>query len=146
MARLAVCSPPSSELDVQRPTQWSFEMTDAADIAKGYIALWNEPDAERRATLLAANWNSGATYVDPLAAVAGHAEINALIGGVQARFPNFRFNLIRRPEAVGDQVRFSWTLGPGDYVDAPIEGTDFVTVANGKLAAVTGFLDKVPEA
>lgn len=121
-------------------------MTDAARIADGYIALWNEPDAGRRTSLLAANWNEEASYADPLATVAGHAEINQLIGGVQERFPDYRFQLIKGPDTVGDRVRFSWALGPADSVDAPIEGTDFVLIKDGKLAAVTGFLDKVPAA
>jgi hypothetical protein len=43
-------------------------------------------------------------------------------------------------------VRFSWSLGPGDCVDAPIEGTDFAVIENGLIKAITGFLDKVPTA
>ena len=121
-------------------------MTDAAKIASDYIAVWNERNPERRAAMLESGWASGATYVDPLAAVRGTAEINALIGSVQERFPNFHFSLIGKPAAHHDAVRFSWALGPGDYVDAPIEGTDFAALADGKFSAVTGFLDKVPAA
>ncbi|MGJ5217721.1 nuclear transport factor 2 family protein, partial [Bradyrhizobium oligotrophicum] len=41
-------------------------------------------------------------------------------------------------------VRFSWTLGP-DSADGPIQGTDFVELADGRIRRVTGFLDRVPE-
>jgi len=119
-------------------------MTDAKLVADRYIALWNESDPAARQKLLAENWTADATYVDPLMAGSGTAEIDGLIAGVQQRFPNFRFNLIGTPDGYGDKVRFSWSLGPGDYVDAPIEGTDFAIVRDGRIHAVTGFLDKVP--
>lgn len=118
---------------------------DAKQIAENYISLWNEPDAGRRAELLAQGWTVGASYADPLADVVGASAINELIGGIQARFPDFRFSLIGKPDGYGERVRFSWALGPeGNYVDAPIEGTDFAVLEQGKLAAVIGFLDRVP--
>ena len=47
-----------------------------------------------------------------------------MIAGVQQRFPDFRFTLIGEPNGYGDNVRFSWGLGP-EGVDSPIKGTDF---------------------
>jgi hypothetical protein len=119
-------------------------MTDPRHIAERYIALWNEPDAAIRKQLLAQDWTDDATYVDPMMAGHGPAEIEGLIGGVHAQFPNFSFKLTGKPNGHGEHMRFSWSLGPGDYVDAPIEGTDFVTVKDGRIATVTGFLDRVP--
>ena len=119
-------------------------MTDPRHIAERYIALWNEPDAAIRQQLLAQDWAADATYADPMMGGRGTAEIDGLIGGVQAQFPNFSFRLTGKPDGHGEHMRFSWSLGPGDYVDAPIEGTDFVTVRDGRIAAVTGFLDRVP--
>ena len=119
-------------------------MTDPKAIAESYIALWNETDPAVRKQLLARYWAEGATYVDPLMAGSGTGEIETLIEGVQQRFPNFSFNLIGKPDGYGDRVRFSWSLGPGDYVEAPIEGTDFAVLKDGRIASVTGFLDKVP--
>lgn len=40
-------------------------MTNAADIAENYIALWNETDAGRRKAMFAQGWADGATYIDP---------------------------------------------------------------------------------
>jgi len=120
-------------------------MTDPKQIAERYIALWNETDPAVRRTRLAEDWAGNATYVDPMARVRGAAEIDALIGGVQERFPNFSFKLIGKPNGHGENIRFSWSLGPGDFVDAPIEGTDFAVIdGDGRIAAVTGFLDRVP--
>ena len=117
----------------------------ADDIAHRYIALWNETDASRRLQLLADGWTADARYVDPLANAAGAEGISALIAAVQSRFPGFRFRLLGKPDAHGEHLRFSWTLGPEASEDL-IQGTDFARLDGGRLSSVTGFLDKVPAA
>lgn len=121
-------------------------MTDAQSIAQRYIELWNERDAAKRLSILAAGWTAEARYTDPLASVQGAAEISTLIGGVQQRFPEFSFALIGKVDGFGDNVRFSWALGPKGAADAPVKGTDFAHLKDGKIASVTGFLDQVPQA
>ena len=116
---------------------------DAARVAEHYIAVWNETDAERRLRLLETHWTEDARYVDPLAQASGRTQISALVSGVQQRFPGFRFALKGQPDAHGDRLRFSWTLGPSGAEDL-IEGTDFAQLEAGRLQSVTGFLDKVP--
>jgi hypothetical protein len=122
-------------------------MTDATNIAARYIDLWNEKAPDRRRELLAANWARDAKYVDPLMSGDGHDGIDAMIAGVQQRFPEFRFRLIGEPNGYGDHVRFSvrfsWGLGPDD-VDSPIKGTDFAVVRDGRIQSITGFLDQIP--
>lgn len=120
-------------------------MTEAAVIANGYIALWNETDPERRQALLTDLWNEAGTYRDPLMQGQGHDQILGLIEGVHRQFPGFRFALVGQPDGYGDRIRFSWQLGP-EGSDGPIKGTDFATLENGRLATVTGFLDQVPAA
>ncbi|HVV42824.1 MAG TPA: nuclear transport factor 2 family protein [Nitrobacter sp.] len=120
-------------------------MTNAATVAARYIDLWNETTADRRRSMLAANWTDDATYVDPLMSGEGHAGIDALIAGVQQRFPGFRFTLIGKPDGYGDHLRFSWGLGP-DGIDSPIKGTDFAVVKDGRIRSIIGFLDQVPSA
>ena len=119
-------------------------MTTAADIAEIYIAAWNETDVAARRAMIADTWTGDAVYVDPMAAVEGHAGVDALIAGVQERFPGFRFALIGEPDGHGEHVRFSWGLGPDGAADAPIKGTDYVRVEDGRLMIVTGFLDQLP--
>jgi hypothetical protein len=118
-------------------------MSDSQQVAERYIAVWNEADAGRRMTLLRQQWTEGATYVDPMASVAGIGDINQLIGAVHERFPGFVFALARGVDGHGNHARFSWTLGPAGMV-APIEGSDVVTLQDGRIDAVIGFLDKVP--
>lgn len=118
-------------------------MTDATTIANRYIELWNERDPQRRQALLAANWTADARYVDPLMAGEGRSGVDALVAGVQQRFPDFRFRLISEPNGHGDYIRFSWGLGP-DGADSPIKGTDFAVMDGGRIRSIIGFLDQVP--
>jgi hypothetical protein len=118
-------------------------MTDVTTIARRYIDLWNERTQSRRRELLAENWTADASYVDPLMHGNGHDGVEALIAGVQQRFPDFRFKLIGEPNGYGDHIRFSWGLGP-DGVDSPIKGTDFAVLKEGRIKSITGFLDQVP--
>src|SRR3954453_11532767 len=118
-------------------------MTEAQAIASRYIDLWNEKAADRRRAILAANWASDARYVDPLMSGNGHDGIDAMIAGVQQRFPDFRFSLIGEPNGYGDNLRFSWGLGP-EGADSPIKGTDFAVMKDGRIQSITGFLDRIP--
>jgi hypothetical protein len=118
-------------------------MTNVNAIARGYIDLWNERTPSRRREILAANWTTDAKYVDPLMSGDGLEGVDALIAGVQQRFPDFKFRLIGEPNGYGDHVRFSWGLGP-DGVDSPIKGTDFAVLKEGRIRSITGFLDQVP--
>ena len=118
-------------------------MTDPKTIAVSYIDLWNERTPARRRELLAANWAKDARYVDPLMSGDGHDGVDALIAGVQQRFPDFKFKLIGEPNGHGDHVRVCWGLGPVG-ADSPIKGTDFAVLSDGRIRSITGFLDQVP--
>lgn len=120
-------------------------MPDHTALVAQYIASWNETDAQRRDALIAATFTEDAAYTDPLMHGTGHDGIAGLIGGAQSQFPGFHFALTRPVDSVDDHVRFSWQLGPAG-APALIEGTDFACVsADGRLATVHGFLDRVPE-
>jgi SnoaL-like domain len=118
-------------------------MTDHAIVARRYIDLWNERTPNRRREILSEHWASDAKYVDPLMSGDGHDGVDALIAGVQQKFPDFKFTLIGEPNGFGDHVRFSWGLGP-EGADSPIKGTDFAVLKDGRIRSITGFLDQVP--
>jgi hypothetical protein len=120
-------------------------MSDLTDLIDHYIAVWNETDAERRRALIARTWSETASYVDPLMQGDGRAGIDAMVRGVQERFPGHRFRRTGTVEGHHDRVRFSWELALQDG-PAIAKGTDFGTVMDGRLQAVTGFLDQVPAA
>ena len=119
-------------------------MTDVNTIASRYIELWNERTPSRRRAILSENWASDARYVDPLMSGDGHDGVDALVAGVQQRFPDFRFQLLGRAERLWRPR--SVLLGPRPRRRRrPIKGTDFAIVRDGRIKSITGFLDQVPQ-
>jgi hypothetical protein len=119
-------------------------MTDHSDLIDRYIAAWNATDAGSRRALVAGAFAEDATYLDPLMQGTGHAGIDAMIAGVQSRFPAHEFRRSGKVDAHHDHLRFSWELAP-EGGEAFIKGTDFAVLgADARLAAVTGFFDLLP--
>lgn len=118
-------------------------MTQTNDLIDRYIASWNETDAAARRALIAEAWTDQGRYVDPVMAGEGVTGIDTMIAGVQARFPGFHMRRVTDVDAHNDRVRFGWALGPqgGDPV---VGGVDFGVVADGRLSAITGFIDFAP--
>jgi len=121
-------------------------MTDHSDLIDRYIAAWNETDAARRKALVAATFAADATYLDPVMQGDGHAGIDEMIAGVQARFPGHRFSRSGKVDTHHDHLRISWDLAPAGG-EVLVKGTDFaVLAADARMAAVTGFFDLLPTA
>jgi hypothetical protein len=115
------------------------------DLVADYLDAWNAGDpAERRARLerLCA---PGVCYVDPLADVTGVEALDALISGVQEQFAGLRFTPVGAVDAHHDVCRFRWGLGP-EGAEPVVIGFDVAVLdADGRITAVHGFLDRVPE-
>ena len=113
---------------------------------EAYVATWNETDAARRQAGIALAWDAAGRYRDPLMASEGHAGIDAMLAGVQARFPGFVIQRTSKIDAHNDWARFSWSLGPAAG-PAVVEGVDFCALSPaGRLVSVVGFIDKMPAA
>ena len=122
-------------------------MNAATDLIDRYIAIWNETDGKRRRDLIARTWTESASYLDPLMEGEGHAGIDAMVRGVQERFPDHRFRRIGEVDVHHDRVRFAWELAP---TSGPVlaAGVDFGVIEplDDRLNAVVGFLDRLPGA
>ncbi|MER7364893.1 nuclear transport factor 2 family protein [Nonomuraea wenchangensis] len=115
-------------------------------LVERYVAAWNETDAEARAKAVAELWTEDATYTDPLADVAGHDGIAAVIQGAQGMFPGLVFTPGEVYDAHHHIARFTWHLGPADGEPVAV-GFDVVELAeDGRIRRVLGFLDRVPAA
>ena len=111
---------------------------------ESYVASWNETDPARRQSSLAASCAINASYRDPVMVSDGQAGLDAMLAGVQAKFPGFVLKRISKVDSHNNAVRFAWSLGPAAGPSV-VEGVDFATVsADGKLAAIVGFIDKMP--
>ena len=111
---------------------------------EAYVATWNETDPARRRAGIARAWADRASYRDPVMTSDGHAGVDAMLAGVQAKFPGFVLKRISKVDYHNDAVRFAWSLGPASGPSV-VEGVDFCTLApDGRLASVVGFIDKMP--
>ncbi|MES9510975.1 nuclear transport factor 2 family protein [Streptomyces sp. NPDC000609] len=122
-------------------------MTAHEDAVQRYFAAWNATTAEETAKAVAAAFTESATYTDPLADVRGHEGLAGAIGGAHQQFPGFEFRLTGTPDGHHDLVRFSWELVSAADGSAPVAGSDVIVLADdGRIASVSGFLDRVPGA
>jgi len=121
-------------------------------VVEAYVATWNETDSARRRAGLAAAWTGTGIYRDPVMAGDGPAGIDAMLAGMQAKFPGFVLKRTSNVDAHGGAsgsvegryLRFTWSLGPAGGPSV-VEGVDFCTLApDGRLASVVGFIDKMP--
>lgn len=114
------------------------------DLRQRYLDCFNETDPEVRADLIVHTWTPTATYVDPLADVAGYDALTALIAGIHEQFPRWVFTPVGEVETHHDVTRFRWGLGPAG-AEPVVVGADIVTTdESGRISSVVGFLDQVP--
>ena len=110
------------------------------DLVARYLDTWNETDPAARRKAVDELWAPDGVYTDPMATAGGRDQIDATIAAVQAQFPGLAFRLAGPVDAHHDTARFSWSLG-----DELVIGFDVLALdANGQIAKVYGFLDKVP--
>jgi hypothetical protein len=110
------------------------------DLVARYLETWNETDPAARRRAIDQLWAPGGVYTDPMAVAAGRDQIDATIAAVQSQFPGLAFTLAGPVDAHHDTARFCWNLG-----DELVVGFDVLVLdADGRIANVYGFLDKVP--
>ncbi|WP_030807129.1 MULTISPECIES: nuclear transport factor 2 family protein [unclassified Streptomyces] len=115
-----------------------------ADAVARYFEAWNATEEEALGKAVAAAFDGQATYTDPLADVAGHDGLAAVITGAHAQFPGFVFRQLGDVDGHHDVARFGWELVAPDGT-APVAGFDVVRLADdGRIRTVVGFLDRVP--
>ena len=116
-------------------------MSDVTTTVDTYLAMWNEPDPDRRAEHIERAWSEDGRYVDPMFEAAGHAEVGAMVAGVHAQFPGHRFSRIGDVDAHHDELRFAWRLTAPDGT-VTVAGIDVgALAADGRLRRMTGFFD-----
>jgi len=121
-------------------------MKDAQNAAARYIAAWNARDEAERRALIAATYTEDARYIDPARSGKGHDGLSSMIATVHQQFPPaYRFRLKGGVEAHNGYARIQWEAG--NEAGAPLHfiGTDVIELsADGRIRAVTGFVDQAP--
>jgi len=118
---------------------------DTTELVDRYFDMWNETDADRRRTLIAQIWTTGATYVDPRLSGKGHAGIDEMVEAVHGLYPGLVFRRLGGVDTHNGSARFAWSFGPKDGQPL-VTGVDFAVIAEGRLASVTGFFEPAQQA
>ncbi len=119
-------------------------MSTIESVVENYVASWNETDPSKRRSAIAASCAADVRYRDPVMTSDGQGGLDAMLAGVQAKFPGFVLKRISKVDSHNDAVRFAWSLGPAAGPSV-VEGVDFATLsADGRFASIVGFIDKMP--
>ncbi|MFD8823683.1 nuclear transport factor 2 family protein [Streptomyces sp. NPDC059605] len=122
-------------------------MTVHEDAVRHYFTAWNATTPEDLEKAVAAAFTEEATYTAPLADVRGHDGLAATISGAHQQFPGFEFRPTGAHDGHHDIVLLGWELVSTADGSAPVAGSDVITLADdGRIASVSGFLDRVPGA
>ncbi|MFE5194840.1 nuclear transport factor 2 family protein [Streptomyces sp. NPDC056601] len=112
-----------------------------------YFEAWNSEGADARAEAVAAAWSEDGSYTDPVADVAGHEGIAAVIAAAREQFPGFAFRQTGTVDGHHGIARFTWELVSTADGSAPVAGSDVISLAeDGRIRTVQGFLDRIPAA
>jgi hypothetical protein len=111
-----------------------------------YCAVWNEPDPNRRASLLAEVWAPGGCYTDPMVHACGAEALLAHIANIQAQRPGARIERVGAVELHHDVARFSWrAVRNGDVLRQGIDIAIFTTDGR-RIERMIGFFDPLESA
>ena len=106
--------------------------------------VFGENDPARRRAAIDEIWTGDGVFYDPkTGAHRGRGEIDRVMGAIKATHPDFRYQPIAEPEELGNCGRIQWVSGRRGAAPA-YAGTDFITVRDGRIAAIYLFFDKLP--
>jgi SnoaL-like domain len=102
--------------------------------------VFNEPDPQRRAAVIAEVFTEDAVFADAERTATGRDELAATVTGLLAQGPGMVFAPAGPFRGVGDMGMRPWRLGPpgGEPV---LGGLDVVHVVDGRIARLWTMLD-----
>jgi hypothetical protein len=135
-------------------------MNHETELVDRFVAIWNEPNAEQRRTMVRQLWTEDALHVfqppqEVLDAAAGlnvtaifqargHAELEDRVARAYAEFiapGQFSFRLAGEPKRVADAVRFTWEMVSTDGAVAGVGLEFFVLAADGRIQLDYQFIE-----
>lgn len=112
-----------------------------------YVAVWNEPDRERRRQTISELWAEDGIYVSAQAEFRGYGAIEDAVKEAHERFVGggYVFKPSRNSTGHHNTLRFNWIMVPvgGDEVEA-IGFDFFVLNGEGRIIADYQYIDKPP--
>jgi hypothetical protein len=112
-------------------------MDNAQQLAERYVAVWSEPDAERRRRAIAELWTPDGEHYVGAREVRGYDELEQRIKGSHEkniRDDGNRFRAVKDARALRDVVTFHWEMLPADSEKVVATGLEILLVdAQGRI-------------
>ena len=103
-------------------------MLNAQALADCYVAAWNEPDAARRSSAIAALWAPDALGRSGVAGYAARTKLTLAGPGKSARREGIRYRAAPTARLRGDVVTFRWEMLVADSETVLAGGLEFLIV------------------
>ncbi len=123
-------------------------MTQVTELVDRYVAVWNEPDADRRRTAIGRLWSEDAVQFTPSLEARGHRELEARVTVAHekwVRSGGFVFRSVNNVEAHHGAVRFNWEMVSAAGGAVAAVGFQFLVLGDdGRIRLDYQFLDRPP--
>jgi hypothetical protein len=120
------------------PTATALDLT---EVLASYLEAWNTNDPAERAALLERSVTDDVVFIDPMAHLAGRADLAQHIAAMHATYAGVRFEPGGEVDSHNNVLRTAWVAKLGDKV--VLRGLDVDDVADdGRLSRIIGFFDR----
>lgn len=120
-------------------------MTNMQTIAQDYIAVWNEPDAERRRQLIRSLWQEDAHHLARTLEAVGHAGIEKRVTDAFDKWVKEKGNVFRLRDGVDghhDTIKLRWNMLPAAGGEVISIGFDFLVLGgDGRIRTGYQFIE-----
>ena len=125
-------------------------MSNLNELVERYVAVWNEPDPERRRRSIAELWAEDSAHFTPSLEVRGHTALETRVAGAYEKWVKtggFVFRSANNADGHHDTVRFNWEMVPAAGGEPAAVGFDFLVLgSDGRIRFDYQFLDMAPAA
>ena len=108
-------------------------MSNLQTFVQNYIAVWNEPDAERRRALIRILWQEDASHLARTLEAIGHAGIEKRVTDAYEKWVKEKGNVFRLRDGVDGHhgtVKLRWEMLPASGGEVISIGFDFMVLGD----------------
>jgi hypothetical protein len=120
-------------------------MTDMQTFVQEYIAVWNEPDAQRRRQLILTLWQEDANHLARTLEAVGHAGIEKRVSDAYEKWVKEKGNVFRLRDGVDGHhgtIKLRWEMLPAAGGEVVSIGFDFLLLGgDGRIRAGYQFIE-----
>jgi hypothetical protein len=135
----------SQIIDAAAASRQVSGMSDMQTFVQDYIAVWNEPDAERRRALIRSLWQEDAQHLARTLEAVGHSGIEKRVTDAYDKWVKEKGNAFRLRDSVDghhDTIKLRWEMLPAKGGEVISIGFDFLVLGgDGRIRAGYQFIE-----